>query len=396
MPDSVMTALKVRENRARRALDRMGYRLEKSPRRDAKAADFSLCRIVPLNGPPTMESYSMTLVEVEAWIEGAPKARSRPVPSLGAGQSKPKKGVRVTLHIGDCRDVLRHLPKGHFHCCVTSPPYFWLRDAGHADQIGLEESPDAYVDALVGAFRQVRRVLHPEGTAWIVIDDTYCTRRQIRPDGKRSVARDIASGRNSQARWREAAVDGRTLYSSRMAKHGLKDKDLMLIPARLALALQADGWWVRSMIPWVKPNFAPAPVGDRPVHCYEHILLLSKSPRYYFDAGALRERSADGRQRPGRDVWTIRPSADRGEHTSTFPGELAAKCILAGSPPGSSTIDPFAGSGTTSVAAVQHGRNATLIELSDAHADTIRKRLGDRLSEADIGGRATTGAAKKA
>jgi len=129
----------------------------------------------------------------------------------------------------------------------------------------------------------------------------------------------------------------------------------------------------------VKPNFAPAPVGDRPVHAYEHVLLLSRSRRYHFDASALRERSADGRQRPGRNVWTIGPSAQKGEHTATFPVELAAKCILAGSPPGTWVLDPFAGSGISGLAAVQHGRNATLIELSEAHAATIRKRLDDRL-----------------
>lgn len=170
----------------------------------------------------------------------------------------------------------------------------------------------------------------------------------------------------------------------------------MLIPARLALALQVDGWWVRSAIPWVKPNFAPAPVGDRPVHCYEHVLLLSKSQRYHFDASALRERSADGRQRLGRDVWTIRPSAERGDHTATFPVELAAKCVLAGSPQGSSIIDPFAGTGVTGLAAVQHGRSATLIELSDVHVGAIRKRLGDRLIEAGTKTGNTTRNAKKA
>ncbi len=242
----------------------------------------------------------------------------------------------------------------------------------------MEESPDAHVAALVGVFRQVRRVLHPQGTLWIVIGDTHCTRRAIRRDGKRSVARDMASGRNSQPPWRDTAAEGGTLYSSRMAEHGLKDKDLMLIPQRLALALQADGWWVRSVIAWAKPNSAPEPAGDRPVRSHETVLLLAKSQRYWFDAAALRERAADGRQRPGRDVWTIRPSAETGEHTSAFPVELAAKCVLAGSPTGSWVLDPFAGTGTTGLAAAQHGRNATLIELSEAYAEAIRERLGGR------------------
>ena len=280
---------------------------------------------------------------------------------------------------------------------MTSPPYYFVRCNGHEEQIGLEESPIAYVDALVGVFRQVRRVLHPQGTLWIVIDDTYCTRRTVRKDGKRSVARDMASGRNTQARWSEAAAGGRVLYSSRLAKHGLKEKDLMLLPARLALALQADGWWVRSEVIWSKPNFAPSPADDRPVHAYERVLLLSKSKRYWFDAAALRERSADGRQRPGRDVWTVRPSAEKGDHTSAFPVELASKCVLAGAPPGHWVLDPFAGTGTTGLAAVQHGRNAVLVELDPGHARTIRRRLGDRVDAPRTGERAEgTGASRTA
>ena len=302
MRDAVMTAFKVRENRARRALARMGHRLEKSPRRDPRASDFGLYRIVPAAGPPPIDdAFAMSLPEVEAWIEGAPAGSARPAPPKGpTAPAAAKGGGGAVLHVGDCRAVLRRLPAERFHACVTSPPYFWLRDNGHSGQIGVEDSPAAYVAALVGVFRQVRRVLHPQGTLWIVIDDTYCTRRAIRKDGKRSVARDMATGRNTQARWSEAAAAGRAMYSSRMAEHGLKDKDLMLIPARLALALQADGWWVRSDIAWVKPNFAPSPADDRPVRGHETVLLLSKSKRYWFDAAALRERSADGRQRPGR------------------------------------------------------------------------------------------------
>jgi site-specific DNA-methyltransferase (cytosine-N4-specific) len=274
----------------------------------------------------------------------------------------------VTLHVGDCREVLRRLPKDHFHCCVTSPPYFGLRSGGNDGEIGLEESSDAYVATLVGVFHQVQRVLHPEGTAWIVIDDTYCTSRQIKPDGKRSVARDMALGRNSQERWSDAAAEGRTFYSSRMVEHGLKDKDLLLIPDRLSLALQAGGWWVRSLILWVKPNFAPGPARDRLIHCYEHVLLLSRRPYYYLDASALRERSADGRQRPGRDVWTIRPTNEKGDHTSTFPVELAAKCILAGSPRGSWVLDCFAGTGTTGVDAVPGEVAAVIAFLASGDA----------------------------
>jgi DNA modification methylase len=388
MRDAVETAFKVRENRARRALARMGHRLEKSPRRDPRASDFGLYRIAPAAGPPPSDNAmslpdAMSLPEVEAWVEGAPSGSAPPAAAMRpTAAPKVKDGGRAVLHVGDCRAALRRLPRDGFRACVTSPPYYFVRSNGHAEEIGVEDSPAAYVAALVGVFRQVRRVLHPQGTLWIVIDDTYCTRRAIRKDGKRSVARDMATGGNTQASWSEAAAEGRALYSSRLAKHGLKEKDLMMLPARLALALQADGWWVRSAIAWVKPNFAPSPADDRPVHGYETVLLLSKSKRYWFDAAALRERSADGRQRPGRDVWMVRPSAEKGDHTSAFPVELAAKCILAGSPRGSWILDPFAGTGTTGMVAVQHGRSAVLVELDPGHARTIRKRLGDRLTQA--------------
>jgi DNA modification methylase len=379
MRDRVMTALKVRENRARRVLVRMGCRLEKSPRRDDRALDFCLYRIVPATGSPASGSYTMTLPEVEAWIDAGPAARARP-----AAKPQPQKikdGGQVNLRVGDCRDLLRQLPTGHYHAVVTSPPYFFIRDYGHPDQIGLEKSPEAYVEALVAVFRQVRRVLHPAGTVWIIIDDTYCTRRAIRADGKRSVAKDMASGQNTLGRWSEASANGRTLSSSGMRKLGLKDKDLMLIPARLALALQADGWWVRSEIVWVKPNVAPDPVEDRPVHGYERVLLLTKSRRYYFNPSALRERAVDAGARSGRDIWTIRPSSKKGDHSATFPEELAAKCILAGSPPGSWVLDPFAGTGVTGMAAAQHGRSAMLIELSEEYAEVIRRNFGNRLTE---------------
>ena len=393
MRDAVATAFKVRENRARRVLERMGHRLEKSPRRDPRASDFGLYRIVrgaadvvAGDGP---QGFGMSLPEVETWIQGVPLGRAgthaagSPPPS-----AKPKPRARedrpVTLHVGDCRDVLRRLPAGLFHACVTSPPYYFVRDFGHADQIGLEDTPDEYVAALVDVFRQVWRVLHPRGTVWLNVADTFCTRRAIRPDGRRSVTRDMNNGTNSQEAWRESARNGRTLYSSRLKAAGLKDKDLMLIPARLALALQRSGWWVRASIAWVKPNTAPDPASDRPARCHETVLLLAKSERYHFDASELRERAANGGLRPGRDVWTIRPSARKGDHSATFPDELAAKCILAGAPPGSRVLDIFAGSGTVGLVAAQHGRRATLVELSPDHAQEIRDRLGDRLGEAPL------------
>jgi DNA modification methylase len=381
--DEVETAFKVRENKARRILPRLGYRLEKSPRRDPRAPDFGRYHIAQAVGTAIVageagHGFGMTLAEVETWTAGVPARNSLPNRPPRTSSSD----TMVDLFVADCRDALRRLPAGHFHTCVTSPPYYFLRDSGDARQIGLEPTPNAYVEALVRVFRLVRRVLRSDGTAWINIADTYCTRRAIRADGRRSVQRDMDSGRNSQRAWRESSAAGRALHSSRLRAAGLKDKDLMLLPARLALALQRDGWYVRSAIAWVKTHTVPDPASDRPARGHETVLLLAKSESYFFDATALRERGADGRQRPGRDVWTIRPNGEKGEHTARMPVELAAKCILAGAPPGAWMLDPFAGSGTTGTAAAQHGRHATLVELNADYAKTIRKRLGARVCEA--------------
>ena len=254
-------------------------------------------------------------------------ATSRPKQATAArnGANGPKsdhRSVSAEILVGDCRTVLSRLPADHFAACVTSPPYYFVRDADHPDQIGMEATLNDYVRALVGVFRQVRRVLRNDGTVWVVIDDLMCTRRAVRLDGKRIVARDMARGTRSTEPWRDAAAAGRTLYSARMSGDGLKEKDLMLIPQRLALALQADGWWVRADIIWSKPSMAPSPVMDRPVHAYEHILPLSKRAHYYFDPAPLRERAVTG-QRPGRDVCSIQPSRERIEHSATFPGRFS-------------------------------------------------------------------------
>ncbi len=264
---------------------------------------------------------------------------------------------------------------------MTSPPYWFLHDTGHADQIGLEPTPNIYVAKLVEVFREVRRTLRVDGTLWINIGDSYVTRRAIRADGKRSVARDIGRGTNTQPSWREASANGTALHSARLRKSGLKDKDLLLLPYTVALALRADGWYLRANIVWAKGRTAPDPAADRPSRAHEALFLLSPSPTYFYNGGPLLEPGVDGQRRWGRDVWHIPPSNGRNIHTSTMPVELARRCILAGSPPGGRVLGPFGGTGTTAFAATEAGggRSATVIEINETYAALARERLRQRL-----------------
>lgn len=238
----------------------------------------------------------------------------------------------------------------------------------------MEDTPEEHVRRLVRVFREVRRTLRPDGTCWIVVDDSRSTRRIVRGDGKRSVTRNMA-GRAPLPRWRDAAAEGRT----RTGVPGYPEKSLLLVPQRLGIALQRDGWIVRSVIVWNKTHSSPDPARDRPAHAYETVLMLAKEPRYYHRGEHLMEEALDGSLRQGRDVWTIAPSAYRSDHTSAMPLELATRCLLAGSRPRQEIIDPFAGTGTVGLAAAQNRRRATLIELWEAHAQTIRERLGSIL-----------------
>jgi DNA modification methylase len=272
-------------------------------------------------------------------------------------------------------------------CCVTSPPYFGLRDYGHAGQMGLEQTPEAYVAELVGLFREVRRVLKDDGTVWLNLGDSYASNPASGGPGKQ---------------W-----ENNNKYKR---PSGLKPKDLIGIPWRVAFALQADGWYLRQDIIWHKPNPMPESVRDRCTKAHEYLFLLSKSERYFWDAEAMQEASvqpaskhnkggaigtrgvqgyanASGAQRDNsggsgtngqrnrRSVWTIPTRPYRGAHFATFPPELVEPCILAGSRPGDTILDPFGGSGTTGMVAAQHGRNAILCELNAAYADLIHERL---------------------
>ena len=285
--------------------------------------------------------------------------------------------------IGDALERLRELPDEIADVCVTSPPYYGLRDYGVDGQVGLEKTPEEYIDRLVQIFREVRRTLKKDGTLWIVIADSY-------------------------------AGSGRGISK----KTSIKNKDLIGIPWMLAFALRTDGWYLRSDIIWNKPNVMPESVKDRCTKCYEHVFMLAKSKTYHFDSEAvLVPAQYDGRKEtinkgsskyadkivPGktpqsqhmagkphqrwrfkdgkpvknrRDVWTVSTRPYKGAHFATFPPELIEPCILAGSRPGGTVLDPFIGSGTTAEVAHRLGRECVGIELNPDYEEFIRQRAG--------------------
>lgn len=300
----------------------------------------------------------------------------------------------MTYQIGNVLDVLPTLAAGRFRCCVTSPPYWGLRDYGHADQIGLEPTPTDYVERMVRVFREVRRTLTDDGTCWINIGDSYAGGTL----GRNDAGRDIG-GRGGN---REGSGNPGS-QGARDAIDGVPPKNLVGIPWRLAFALQADGWHLRSDIIWSKPNPMPESVTDRPTKAHEYVFLLSKSARYFYDAAAVAERAtvgnhpraildnatkvtppgtpphtglrtADGETRNARSVWTIASHPFAGAHFATMPPALAERCILAGSAIGDEVIDPFLGSGTTGMVAERNGRRWFGVELQPDYEPIIRQR----------------------
>lgn len=303
----------------------------------------------------------------------------------------------VVIHVGDCVETMRRLDAGSVHTCVTSPPYFGLRDYGHDGQIGLEPTPDEFVAALVAVFREVRRVLRDDGTLWLNLGDSYNNA------GSSRNGEGLGGGRRGGA----TGADGACGYKKRDLRHalkgaGIKHKDLIGIPWRVAFALQADGWYLRQDIIWHKPNPMPESVSDRCTKSHEYIFLLSKGPRYYFDHEAIKEpavkgaagssfnkgktaahqmgrssekeRTEDG-TRNRRSVWTVATKPFKGAHFATFPPGLIEPCVLAGCPEGGTVLDPFGGAGTTGLVAQRHGRNAILCELNPEYAAMARARI---------------------
>jgi len=261
--------------------------------------------------------------------------------------------------IGDSREQLHKFEAGTFQMCITSPPYWGLRDYGIAGQIGAEASIDEYISDLVAVFREVRRTLTDDGTLWLNIGDSYTSGgRTWRDSDKKNPAR----GMN---------------YRPPTPK-GLKPKDLVGIPWRLALALQDDGWYLRSDIIWEKPNGQPESVKDRPTRNHEYIFLFSKSESYYYDHEAIKEPSKDGKTvRNRRSVWKINTKPFKGAHFAVFPEELVRLCVLAGSHVSSTVLDPFLGSGTTGIVCNDNGRSFVGIELNKDYAEIAKQRLSN-------------------
>ena len=306
----------------------------------------------------------------------------------------------TTILTGDCIAAMKTLEEKTVQTCVTSPPYFGLRDYGHPGQIGLEPTPEDFVAAMVAVFREVRRVLRDDGTLWLNLGDTYAANRGGTTPPAQTVAGGIG-GKGGQKE-RRGQADGYNPTRD-CTRYGLKHKDLIGIPWRVAFALQADGWYLRQDIIWHKPNPMPESVRDRCTKAHEYIFLLSKSPKYFFDNEAIKEPAIcsnsnrpskvrgdfDGKNKiPGkegfraivdtrnrRSVWSVATKPYNGAHFATFPPALIEPCILAGSKPGDIVLDPFGGSGTTGAVAIQHGRRSILIELNPEYIPLIHERL---------------------
>jgi len=274
-------------------------------------------------------------------------------------------------------------------CVVTSPPYYGLRDYGIDGQMGLEESPEEYANTMVNVFREVWRVLKPTGTVWLNIGDSYAMSSML--------------GKNSEFKSIDQSKQG-IVGINKKIPIGLKAKDLIGIPWRIAFALQADGWYLRSDIIWSKPNHMPESVKDRPTKSHEYIFLLSKNARYYYDADAIKEpttsfdsnvrdrentrlNNVPGRGRMGglttnsyetknkRSVWTVKTKPYKEAHFATFPEDLIEPCILAGCPKDGVVLDPFVGSGTTAAVAQKHGRKSIGVDLNIEYLQIAVKRL---------------------
>jgi site-specific DNA-methyltransferase (adenine-specific)/site-specific DNA-methyltransferase (cytosine-N4-specific) len=261
---------------------------------------------------------------------------------------------------GDAAEVLERLPSNAFRCVVTSPPYWGLRDYGYPSQIGAEECVEDYLERLTSIFRQVRRTLKEDGTLWLNLGDSYTSgNRRWRDSDRKNPARAMS--------YRPATPKG------------LKPKDLIGVPWRLALALQADGWYLRADIIWHKPNCQPESVKDRPTRSHEYLFLFSKSGSYVYHHEAILEpTNGDGRLRNRRSVWSINTEAFNGAHFATFPPRLVELCILAGSNRGDRILDPFFGSGTVGEVCLKLKRRFVGIELKDEYVELAERRLGWR------------------
>lgn len=303
----------------------------------------------------------------------------------------------VTLHHGDSLAVLSSMPDASVNCCVTSPPYFGLRDYGVEGQLGLEASPAEYVENLRALFAQVRRVLADDGTLWLNLGDSFSSTASN--NGGYSDKSGLAGFTSPDTKGRRANDSG----TAHRITPGVPAKNLLGIPWRVAFALQDDGWVLRNDIIWQKPNAMPESVTDRLSTRHEHVFLFSKRARYWFDLDPIREQHVSDASREGKntlrgqkairpvgpnsgnyseggrnpgDVWTIATQPFSAAHFATMPVTLAERCIQAGCKPGGTVLDPFSGSGTTGLAAARHGRKYVGIDLNAEYLDlSLRTRL---------------------
>lgn len=274
--------------------------------------------------------------------------------------------MSVEVITGDCVETMLSIPDQSVNCCVTSPPYFGLRDYGHDGQIGLERRAPEYVAGLVRVFAQVRRVLRDDGVLFVNIGDTYAGFK----DGK--FPPQSSSGGNQ----RGMPVDGAPHRSRKLLElDGFRNKEAMGIPWRFAFAMRDAGWQLRQEIIWSKPNSTPEKVRDRFVRQHEQVFLFTKRDRYHFDGDAVRVPSEGGGTKLRGSVWNVPVSTYKGAHFATFPPDLIEPCVLAGCPAGGVVLDPFGGAGTTGLVAQRHGRSAILCELNPEYADMARKRI---------------------
>jgi DNA modification methylase len=309
--------------------------------------------------------------------------------------------VSVQILEGDCLQMLKRLPSESINTCITSPPYWGLRNYNDEEkQLGMEDTPEDFVENLVKVFREVKRVLRDDGTVWLNLGDSYNTTQA----GNKTWGDGVGANKHY--------VDG-SIPKKRNLIQGLKKKDLIGIPWRTALALQNDGWYLRQDIIWNKPNPMPESITDRCTKAHEYIFLLTKKPQYYFDNEAIKEDSVsinskgevgkanstinigksvadkegfeirDGLKNMGvypqknkRSVWTVTTKPYKDAHFATFPQDLIEPCVLAGCPKDGLVLDPFAGSGTTGQVALANNRKAVLIELNAEYVQLIKKRFG--------------------
>jgi len=305
--------------------------------------------------------------------------------------------------LGDCIEGMKTLPNGCVQTCITSPPYFGLRDYGGGDsEIGQEDTVEGYVQKMTEVFREVRRILRDDGTLWLNLGDSYMSAKNCAPP--------------PQTQGGQRGMPSDFVPANRKDQKGLKTKDLIGIPWRVAFALQADGWYLRQDIIWSKPNPMPESVEDRCTKAHEYIFLLSKKPKYYYDHEAVKEPAQDrpvdswerrkaagagsgtqeighnsslakgkgfshtlgnGISRNKRSVWTVNAKGYKGAHFAVYPENLIEPCVLAGCPAGGTVFDPFTGSGTTAVVALKNGRNYIGTELNPEYVKIAEDRIAD-------------------